>query len=39
MNAGSRPDCRSLALRQTPPRGNFAVLAARPQRAEQAQKE
>ena len=26
-------------LRQAPPRGNFAVLAERPQGAEQAQKE
>ena len=39
MNACSRTDCRSLALRQTPPRGNFAVAAVRPQRAELAQKE
>ena len=40
MSAGARIDCRSLTgCVETPPRGNFAVLAARPNRVEEAQKE
>ena len=39
MSAGAHPDCRGARRGKTPPRGNFAVLAARPERADNAQKE
>jgi len=39
MNHAGLTPLMQLALLQAPPRGNFAVLAARPQGADQAQKE
>ena len=39
MNAAPPIDLQRLRLRQTPPRGYFAVMAERPQGADLAQKE